>query len=69
MSFEDILLKNSIEEHEDILFIRPHAQFPVYEKGAGWGWAGEPDAGSLAPEMNRFVELIGRTCYKSEFVI
>jgi len=66
MTHEDLLLENVLEEHEDIVFIRPHAQFPVFRDGTNWDWASTPDAASLMPEMNRFIELIGRTCYKSE---
>jgi len=66
MNYEGILMKNVMEERESVVFIRPHAQFPVVREGVGWEWAAAPDAASLMPEMNRFIELIGRTCYKSE---
>ncbi len=66
MTYEDMLLKNVLEERENIVFIRPHAQFPVFRVGVGWDWATAQDAVSLMTDMNRFIELIGRTCYKSE---
>jgi len=42
MNYEGILMKNVMEERESVVFIRPHAQFPVVlELGMGGG-AGRP---------------------------
>lgn len=62
---EPVLQQNILEEHETVVFVRPHAQYPVHGE-AGWRWSGDPSDGAFLPEMIRFIELVGRVCYKSE---
>jgi thymidylate synthase (FAD) len=66
---EDILMQYKLDEYEGVIFIKPHAQFPVFGSGGGtpgWDWAAAPLENSYLPELNRYMELIGRVCYKSE---
>lgn len=67
---ERLLLKNKLYESENIIFIRPHAQYPVRTVSAGgqegWGWSDTAEPASFLPETMKFIELVGRVCYKSE---